>query len=690
MLNLTNITLFLSNHFLFKNINLKVESGDRIGLIGPNGSGKTTLLRIISGQMQADEGQVEKSADTTVGFLEQEVLETRVDQTVRELAVSAFEEANRLEQRLESIGTEIAEMEDYENPKYQKLLDEMEKVQSRLDIIGGGGRVSEAEATLEGLGFKTEDLDRPLEVFSGGWRMRALLARLLLQKPDVLLLDEPTNHLDIDSIEWLEQYLQHYQGAVILVSHDRFFLNRMCNRIAEIRNQTTYDRPGNYDDYQEYRQLAVEQQKREWESQQQEIAQAERFIERFRYKASKARQVQSRIKALEKMEKVEYPEERTADMRIEFPPPPRAGDVVTRIDELWKTYPASGEHDEVPVFTTGQPLEIERGRKIALIGPNGAGKSTLARILYGEEPFEGNLKEGHNLIRTFFAQHLADLLNSDKTVLETMEAAAQDSETRAKVRTLLGCFLFTGEDVFKPVSVLSGGERSRLALAKSLLQPANFLILDEPTNHLDIRSKDLLLEAIKRYKGTVLAVSHDRHFLSGFADSIWRVENGGVSQFDGGFDYYEWKIRQQKASKNQPAVGASPGKTGSNGKTGSDGGGNSDGEKKTTSQNVRKSKDQKRKEAELRNQINKKTRTLKNEISRMEQQLENLESEKQDLEIKLADETYLEENQNIGKLTKKHSELTAEIDSLMEQWEQKSEELEKAERKAEQQLTSES
>ncbi len=674
MLNLTNITLFLSNHFLFKNINLKVEKGDRIGLVGPNGAGKTTLLRIIGGQMEADEGQVEKASEVSVGVLEQEVLETRIDQTVRELAVSAFEEANELEERLGQIGMKLAEIEDYESSQYQKLIDEMERIQNRLDVIGGGGRVSEAEATLEGLGFTTEDLDRKLEVFSGGWRMRALLARLLLQKPDVLLLDEPTNHLDIDSIAWLEQYLQHYQGAVILVSHDRVFLNRMCNRIAEIRNQTIYDRPGNYDDYLAYRELVVEQQKKEWEAQQQEIAQTERFIERFRYKASKAKQVQSRIKALEKMEKIEYPEERTADMRIEFPKPPRAGDVVTRIENLKKTYPATKEHGEVPVFTKADSLEIERGQKIALIGPNGAGKSTLARILYGQEPFDGKLVEGHNLIRTFFAQHLADLLNSKQTVLEIMEEAAPDSEMRSKVRTLLGCFLFTGEDVFKPVSVLSGGERSRLALAKSLLQPANFLILDEPTNHLDMRSKDLLLEAIKRYEGTVLAVSHDRHFLSGFADSIWRAEGGGVTRFDGGFDYYEWKMKQRSENGQQEAEKK-------------EGSGSGKQQKEATSpKSSRKTKEQKRQEAEIRNQVNKKSGKLKKEIQTIEKDLEKLEENKQEIETKLADASFYSENDQAGELVQQHSDIKKKIEQLFESWEEKSAHLQQVEEELQKEL----
>lgn len=675
MLNLTNITLFLSNHFLFKNINLKVEKGDRIGLVGPNGAGKTTLLRVIAGQMQPDEGQVEKANEVTVGVLEQEVLETRVDQTVRELAASAFEEANKLEHRLEQIGMQIAEIEDFESSQYQNLVDEIERIQSRLEIIGGSGRISEAEATLEGLGFHTEDLDRKVEVFSGGWRMRALLARLLLQKPDVLLLDEPTNHLDIDSIAWLEQYLQHYQGAVILVSHDRVFLNRMCNRIAEIRNQTIYDRPGNYDDYLEYRQQVVEQQKKEWEAQQQEIAQAERFIERFRYKATKARQVQSKIKQLEKMDKVEYPDERTAAMRIEFPKPPRAGDVVTRIENLKKSYPATEDHEEVPVFTTGESMEIERGQKIALIGPNGAGKSTLARILYGQEPFEGRLTEGHNLIRTFFAQHLADLLNSKQTVLEVMEEAAPDSEMRAKVRTLLGCFLFTGEDVFKPVSVLSGGERSRLALAKSLLHPANFLILDEPTNHLDMRSKDLLLEALKRYEGTVLAVSHDRHFLSGFADSVWRVENGGVTQFDGGFDYYEWKMNDradQQVGQKPPDDRISKTKV--------------DKEKPAPGKNTKKTKEQKRREAELRNEVNKKSGELKKEIKKIEQKLEKLEARKQEIETKLADTSFYSESGEAGEIVQEHSGIEKEIERLFEEWEDKSNKVQEIEEELERKI----
>lgn len=668
MLTISNITYFVTNNCLLSDLNFQVYKGDRIGLVGPNGAGKTTLLKMIAGRIQPDEGQISMQSGTTIGFLEQEVLEVNPRLSVKAVAMEAFDELNRIEEELNRIGHELAEMEDYHSDTYHKLLEKMEKLQTRFDFMEGAGRESKAEAVLEGLGFKTHELDQPLERFSGGWRMRVLLARLLLQKPDLLLLDEPTNHLDIDSIEWLEQYLTSYQGAVILVSHDRYFLNRMVNQIAEIRSRRIYPYKGDYDHYEVQKAELEDQQIRDYESQQREIAEKERFIERFRAKATKARQVQSRVKALEKLDRVDAPDADASSIRFRFPEPPRSGKVIIGIKNLKKTY-HTADKPEVRVFTDGQDLEIERGDKIALIGVNGAGKSTLARILYGNEPFDGNRIPGHNVITTFFAQHLADVLVSDRTVLEEMESGATTTEARGRVRGILGSFLFSGSDVDKRVSVLSGGERSRLALAKTLLQPANFLILDEPTNHLDMTSKNVLLQALAEYKGTILAVSHDRHFLSGFATKVWRTENGRVEIYEGGYDYYEWK-RKSKSS------GTVSDRNNGTGKNTSKQPGNIDSSDQNTS--GPKSKEQRRLEAELRNRMSRETSALRKEIRNCETEMAALEQKKTDLELKLADPTVYESGE-APKLLDEFRLVGEKLDVLLERWTTASEKLENKE-----------
>ncbi|MFN2373053.1 MAG: ABC-F family ATP-binding cassette domain-containing protein [Cyclonatronaceae bacterium] len=649
-------------------LNFQVYKGDRTGLVGPNGAGKTTLLKMIAGRIQPDEGQISMQSGTTVGFLEQEVLEVNPKLSVKEVAMEAFDEVNRIEDELNRIGHELAKMEDYHSDAYHKLLERMEKLQTRFDFMEGAVRESKAEAVLEGLGFKTHELDQPLERFSGGWRMRVLLARLLLQKPDLLLLDEPTNHLDIDSIEWLEQYLTSYQGAVILVSHDRYFLNRMVTQIAEIRSRKIYSYKGNYDHYEIQKAELEEQQVRDYESQKREIAEKERFIERFRAKATKSRQVQSRVKALEKLDRVDAPDADTSSIRFRFPEPPRSGKVVIGIKNLIKTY-KSGDKPDVHVFTKGQDLEIERGDKIALIGVNGAGKSTLARILYGNETFAGTRISGHNIITTFFAQHLAEVLVSNRTVLEEMESGATTTEARGRVRGILGSFLFSGSDVDKRVSVLSGGERSRLALAKTLLQPANFLILDEPTNHLDMLSKSVLLQALDEYSGTILAVSHDRHFLSGFANKIWRTENGRVEIYEGGYDYYEWKRKdksQGKASVQNNGRDKMASKQTENTAPSDQ---NSSGPK---------TKEQRREEAELRNRINRETSGLRKEIRTCETEMADLEKKKADLEQKIADPKVYESG-DAQALLNEFRLVGEKLDALLERWTSASEKLENKE-----------
>jgi len=675
MLTISNITLFISNFCIFSKLSFQAGKGDRIGLVGPNGAGKTTLLRLIAGRYEPEEGSVNLQKECKVGFLEQDVLEISLDQSVREFAMHAFDEVKDIENRLNEIGMKIAEQTDYESEGYMKLLEEMERLNNRFMILEGDRIESKTEEVLEGLGFETEELGQPLVRFSGGWRMRAVLAKLLLQRPDVLMLDEPTNHLDIDSIEWLEQYLKNYEGAVVIVSHDRFFLNKMVSHIAELRNKKIFTYTGNYDKFEVQREEQVEQQRREFEAQQREIAETERFIERFRAKATKAKQVQSRVKALDKVVRLEEPDGGNKQMAFRFPDPPQAGKVVMEVQNLVKTYPKPDNDGHIKVFTQGQDLHIERGDKIALIGPNGAGKSTLARILYGHEPFGGERKEGHNVLMTFFAQHLADVLESGRTVLEEMESEARTSEVRSRIRSILGSFLFSGDDVFKPVTVLSGGERGRVALAKTLLQPANFLILDEPTNHLDMSSKEVLIKALNEYKGTILAVSHDRYFLSQFATKIWRVDEGKVTEYDGGYDYYEWKRGQQLAEMA--------------------------GEHKTAAAEVAKvkleaapaeerksgpkSKEQKRMEAEIRKRFSGRSRELRREVEKLEKQLGEIEKQKKQLDAKLADNDFYQSTDS-AQAIKEHSRLVKTLDEVTNKWAAKSEEIEKIDHSQEAEL----
>ncbi len=515
----------------------------RIGLIGPNGAGKTTLLRILTGELTPDDGTVHRGK-TTVGYLEQTIQDAPADHSIRAEALRAFDEVLALEDQEQQITEQLEQEDDYESDRYEKLLSRLERVQARLNAEEAHTIRARTEATLTGLGFDPDALDRPLATFSGGWRMRVALAKLLLQRPDVLLLDEPTNHLDIDSIDWLEDYLRGYDGTVVIVSHDRYFLDRMVTSIAELNRSRLEHYDGNYSYYLEAREERLEQWRAAYENQQRRINEIQQFIDKFRYNASKAAQVQSRIKKLEKMDRIPEPPSQDDTISFRFPEPPRSGQVVLELSAFSKTY--AGRDGEITVFDDADPLTIARGDKLALVGPNGAGKSTLARILNGTEPFDGTREEGYHVERAFFAQHQAEALDPDQTALEALRAKApRRSET--ELRTLLGAFLFTGDDVFKPVRVLSGGEKSRLALARTLCSPANFLILDEPTNHLDIRSKEVLIEALQQYEGTFVVVSHDRYFLDEVVESVWRVGNGGVRIFHGNYSDMQWQIEHGSA-----------------------------------------------------------------------------------------------------------------------------------------------
>ena len=683
MYRLHNITFFISNRCLFDNVSLTFKKGDRIGLIGPNGSGKTTLLQIMTGALTPDEGICEWASGTRIGYLQQESLEVPRDQTVRSLVSEAFAEANDLERQIAEITTRISKLDSYDDSEYPQLLARLESLQNRFDMLDGGKRQARVEEALKGLGFSSGELDELLHTFSGGWQMRALLAKLLLEAPDILLLDEPTNHLDIDSIDWLERYLPGYPGAIWIVSHDQMFLNRMVTHIAALENRRLSLYTGNYDAYEKQYQQQLELQRQAYENQQRELEQSERFINRFRAKATKARQVQSRIKQLEKTERIEMPEEDNTSIDFRFPDPPRCGVQVMEIRGLNKTY-RSDREDPVPVFTQNQDLAIERGDKIALVGANGAGKSTLARIINGTEPFDGDRVPGHNVIMTFFAQHLADVLASERTVLEEMEVSARTSEARARIRGILGAFLFSGDDVFKKVGVLSGGERSRLALAKSLLEPANLLILDEPTNHLDIRSKKVLLKALEQYQGTVVAVSHDRYFLSGFASKVWRVGNGRLFEYPGDFSYYEWKYREQKAAAEGASASAD-----------SFADGLASGVKKAatsaaehTASGVNKaaanasrqavpasnsagsgpkSREVKRAEAELRNRFSGEMKPLKEKLAKLEREIDRMEKEKFEIEQQLADPAFYESGDAQAKL-KNHGDLERRLARSWNNW----------------------
>jgi ATP-binding cassette subfamily F protein 3 len=680
MLSLANITFFIGNRCLFSNLNFQANKGDRIGLIGPNGAGKTTLLRLIAGVHQPEEGSISLQSGSSVGYLEQEVLETNMDKTVLGMALLAFEEAIRIEARLEQIFSELETTTDYESDAYHNLLDEMQRLQDRYHVLEGNRKEAKASTVLEGLGFTTEQLHQPISRFSGGWRMRVLLGKLLLEHPDVLLLDEPTNHLDIDSIEWLEEYLKSYDGAVVLVSHDRYFLDRMVNQIADLRSRKIFLYPGNYARFVEMKAEQMDLQQKTYDSQQRQIADTERFIERFRAKATKARQVQSRVKQLDKVDRIEAPDSEAAEVSFRFPSPPRCGKVVLTIENLSKTYPSpdKGEPD-IRVFNSNQSLHIESGDKIALIGANGAGKSTLAKIMDGIEPFDGVRKLGHNVIMSYFAQHLADVLTSNRTILEVMEEAAPTSEARSGIRTLLGCFLFSGDDVFKPIKVLSGGERSRVALARTLLTPANVLVLDEPTNHLDLASKNVLVQALKDFKGTLIVVSHDRHFLQGFATKIWRIGSGKVIEYDGGYDYYEWKSKIESSEAN-PVT-----KTGISGQanpipisTISKKNGNIDGIKGDSEIVVSKTKDQKRAEADQRNEINKVLKPLKNQALKLEKDIEILEKEKVKIEVLLSEPSFYDKPES-GEQVKEFGILSRKIEELTEEWMTVLEEIEQKE-----------
>ena len=641
MISVNNIGVEFGVKPLFSNVSFVVNDNDRIALVGKNGAGKSTLLKILYRLQSPTSGNVSVSNDTTIGYLPQ-VMNLKDDTTVREEASKAFAGISSLKAELDRLNAELAQREDYESESYLDLVERFTATHDKLQILGADNCEANLERTLSGLGFKRTDFDRPTKEFSGGWRMRIELAKILLQKPDVLLLDEPTNHLDIESIQWLEQFLSQSAKSVVLVSHDRAFLNNVTNRTLEISCGKIADYKVKYDQYVELRKERREQQIRAYENQQKEIADIKDFIERFRYKPTKAVQVQSRIKQLEKIVPIEIDEVDNSSMHLKFPPCMRSGDYPVICEDVRKDY---GDH---MVFGNVN-LTVKRGEKVAFVGRNGEGKSTLVKCILNEIPYTGTLKIGHNVQIGYFAQNQAQMLDNSLTVFDTIDSVAR-GDVRLRINDILGAFMFGGEASEKKVSVLSGGEKSRLAMIRLLLEPVNLLILDEPTNHLDMRSKDVLKEAIKAFDGTAIVVSHDREFLDGLVTKVYEFGNGKVIEHIGGIYDFLQKHHTDSidaATNNNPSPAASDAKAAS--------------EPSQGKQNYLEHK-------ELQKKLNK----MKKAVDKAESQIGELEKRLGEL-----DELLLKpENSSNMEIVEEYTSIKAKLDEEVDNWEKLSEEYE--------------
>jgi len=644
MLQLDKITLYFGDRPLFDGISATINPGERIGLVGPNGAGKSTLLKIIAGKQEADSGSVNISKSATVGYLPQDGVDPDPELTVYQEVEQAFSEILSLREKQEQLQLQLDTLNP-ESDEHEQTLNEFGQVQHQLENIGSYTLQADIERVLMGLGFNEEDFSRSTTEFSGGWLMRIALAKLLLRQPTYLLLDEPTNHLDIESLQWIESFLRNYDGTVIIVSHDRAFLDSVTKRTLALRRGNLDDYAGNFSFYE--KKYAEEQEllKKQYENQQKERKQTQEFIDRFRYKATKAKQVQSRIKQLEKMEEIELDEEQS-EISFSFPPPERSGQVVLKLRDLVKKY------DENTVFD-GIDYEIERGDKIAVVGPNGAGKSTLIRILAGIEPItDGKREVGYNVTPGYFAQHQAEELDPKNNALEEMRLAGS-GENDTKLRTILGCFLFVGDDVFKKVGVLSGGEKSRVALAKMLLNSGNFLIFDEPTNHLDMQSKNILQQALQQYEGTLMIVSHDRDFLDPIVNKTLEVQPGYIKTWLGNVSYYLDKKREEREAEDVKAV-------------------EQKSEKKKTSDPTEgmSRKEQRRFEAEKRNTLSRKVKPLKKRLHEFENKIEDLEKRKIEIEELMADPGFYDDEDRVKEISLEYESVKAESAEKMEKWEE--------------------
>ncbi|MBC6399715.1 MAG: ABC-F family ATP-binding cassette domain-containing protein [Ekhidna sp.] len=620
MIDITNLSYYLGDRALYDKASLFIGSKDKIGLIGLNGTGKSTLLKIMVGDIQPTSGKISMSKDTTIGFLNQDLLSFQTEDSILSVAMTAFDSTVKIQKQIDRLIKELEEDYRYE------LVDQLTKLQEQFEAREGYTLQSRAEEILEGIGFKTTDLLRPLSEFSGGWRMRVMLAKLLLEKPGLLMLDEPTNHLDLPSIQWIEDYLKTYEGAYIIVSHDREFLNRTINKIVEVTQANLHVYHGDYNNYEEEKALRSKFLQNAFENQQKKIKEAEHFIERFKAKATKASQAQSKMKMLEKMERVAEVIDDTAKVNFRFNFKTKSGRHVKRLEDVSKAY---GDLKILDHSSIG----IERGDKIALIGANGKGKSTLLRIIAKTEPYEGKVQTGHNVINSFYAQHQLESLKLQNDLLEELKQAGT-GRTEQELRSVLGCFLFSDEEVFKKIKVLSGGEKSRVALAKTLISEANFLLLDEPTNHLDMLSVSILVQALQQYEGTFLAVSHDRHFISQIANKIWYIEDRQVKEYPGTYEEFNWWNKKNQAKENKTPI----------------------------KQNQKKGNTNSRNNAE-------KQQTAKG-LRKIEHQIEQLEDDIKSLETQMANSELYKNADELAKMNVTYEIRKTELERLIEKWEE--------------------
>ncbi len=644
MISINSLTVAYGGFVLLNDINFHISESDKIGLVGKNGAGKSTILKLICGIQNPTSGKVAVPNDMKIGYLPQ-IMEHHRGRTVIDEAMTAFADMFALEDELEKISLELAERQDYESKEYQDLIVRMNEVNDRLAYTRSDNPRVQAERTLMGLGFKYEELSRNTETFSQGWNMRIELAKILLSKPDVLLLDEPTNHLDIESIEWLEGYLKDYRGSLVLISHDRKFLDNVTNRTVEIMLGRIHDYKVPYSKYLELRKERLEQQRAAFENQQRMIEKTEEFIERFRYKPTKSNQVQSRVKQLEKLERIEVDLEDKSALAVKFPPAPRSGDIAYKAVDMKVGYGTKIVFDDAQI-------EVRRGEKVALVGRNGEGKTTLMRVIMNElDPMAGESRVGYNVSIGYYAQNQEDILDKEDTVFGTLDRIAV-GDIRLKLRDILGAFLFKGEDIDKKVAVLSGGERARLAMAKLILKPYNLLALDEPTNHMDIRSKDILKQALKAYDGTLIIVSHDRDFLDGLVDKLYEFRDGKVKEHLGGVQEFLERRKLENLSElerhNKPVAEEKPAE-------------------------VVQKKEEAKQEYQAKKFVSKEERKIRNRISFLEKGIESIEAKMAEIEAVL---TNPGEGDDIMELTRSYLENKRELDFKMEEWEKLNEQLE--------------
>ncbi len=636
LIGLQNVTFEFGARAIVTDATWHIQPGERIGLIGYNGTGKSTLLKLLVGQYTPSKGTVEKGKDTTIGYLHQDLLSFDTSETITEVALGAFERVRELEKEIEKLGIELEA-----NPEDNDLLIKYTDALHEIDVLDGYNIEHKAEEVLHGLGFTTKDLNRPYKEFSGGWRMRVLLAKMILQAPDVLLLDEPTNHLDLPSIEWLEKYLLHYKGSVVIVSHDKFFLNKMVNKIVEVYQQQLNFYTGDYEYYEVEKVQRVEIQQRAFENQQDYIRQQERFIERFKAKASKAAQAQSIQKRLDRLEVIEDVQIERPNIRINFAVDKTPGKVLVDLKGISKSYPTLTILDNA--FA-----EIERGDKIALIGANGKGKSTLLRIVAGMESYQGERVWGHNVDESFYAQHQLESLNLNNTILQEVQECGT-KKTDLELRALLGCFLFGGDEIDKKIRVLSGGEKARVALTKTIISKANFLMLDEPTNHLDMATVELLAEALTKYDGSIILVSHDRYFISKTANKIWEIEDEKIIEFKG--DYAEWVAWKERMAKQKAANPEAP---------------------KQAPKPVEKKVEPvvaEVKSGPIDKELQKQIQKLQKAIAQLEQNIDQLNQEKTAIELKMADPSTYTDQAAFQVIEKSYHDKQALIRSLNKEYE---------------------